>query len=86
MPRISSFYGIMIYMYYMDHNPPHFHAMYGEYEAIFDIMSLNLLKGSLPPKAISLVTEWAMIHKHELEENWNRVLSNESLKQIEPLS
>lgn len=76
----------MIYMYYMDHNPPHFHAMYGEYEAIFDIMSLNLLKGSLPPKAISLVTEWAMIHKHELEENWNRVLSNESLKQIEPLS
>lgn len=86
MPRISSFYGIMIYMYYMDHNPPHFHAMYGEYEAIFDIMSLNLLRGSLPPKAISLVTEWAMIHKHELEENWNRVLSNESLKQIEPLS
>lgn len=76
----------MIYMYYMDHNPPHFHAMYGEYEAIFDIMSLNLLRGSLPPKAISLVTEWAMIHKHELEENWNRVLSNESLKQIEPLS
>ena len=57
----------MIYMYYMDHNPPHFHAMYGEYEAIFEIMSLNLLKGSLPPKAISLVTEWAMIHKHELE-------------------
>ena len=86
MPEISRFLGIIIRMFYNEHNPPHFHAIYGEYEAIFDIMNLNLLKGSLPPKAISLVTEWAMIHKYELEENWNRILSNESLKQIEPLS
>jgi mRNA deadenylase 3'-5' endonuclease subunit Ccr4 len=85
MPRISSFYGILIYMYYMDHNPAHFHAIYGDYEAIFDINTLGLIKGNLPPKAIVLVEEWASLHQSELLENWSRVKNNEALKTIEPL-
>ena len=85
MPEISRFYGIIIRMFYNDHNPPHFHAIYGEYEAIFDISTRNIIKGELPPKAISLVLEWSNQHQNELEANWNRIVKNEQLKPIEPL-
>lgn len=63
MPTISEFFGILILMYYNDHAPPHFHARYGEYEALIKIEPLGLLKGYLPPKALSLVIEWALIHQ-----------------------
>jgi hypothetical protein len=61
MPRISEFYGIIIEMYWSDHNPPHFHAKYGEHRAEIDIRTVELIRGRLPPKAVVLVLEWAAI-------------------------
>lgn len=66
MPRISEFYGIVIEMYWSDHNPPHFHAKYAGHQAEIDIRSLGVLRGRLPPKAMDMVTEWAAIHQQEL--------------------
>ena len=66
MPVISSFYGILIKMYFGDHMPPHFHAEYGEFSAQISIFGLGILQGYLPPKALALVVEWASIHKDEL--------------------
>ena len=57
MPRISEFYGIFIYMYFTDHAPPHFHAIYAQYEAEVEISSGMILKGHLPRRSLSLVTE-----------------------------
>jgi hypothetical protein len=85
MPRISEFYGIVIEMFWSDHNPPHFHAKYGEYRAEIDIRALEALKGLLPPKAMSLVVEWAEIHRDELLTQWNRARNHESLEKIDPL-
>ena len=70
VPRISAFYGIVIAMYYRDHHPPHFHAIYGEYEAQIAIETFEPLAGELPPRAIRLVKEWAAIHRADLEANW----------------
>lgn len=66
VPRISSFYGIAIYMYWLDHAPPHFHAQYGEYWAELAIHDGGLLKGTLPPRAMRMVQEWRELHEHEL--------------------
>ena len=66
MPRISAFYGIVIAMYYRDHAPPHFHAVYGEYEATIVIATLSVLTGELPRRALRLVEEWAQLHQAEL--------------------
>ncbi len=87
MPVISSFYGILIKMYFGDHVPPHFHAEYAEFTAQISIRDLGILEGYLPPKALALVAEWASIHQQELFENWNS-LSEEGIgtfKKIEPL-
>lgn len=85
MPRISSFYGIVIAMYYREHGVPHFHAVYGEYRASISIQSLEILGGHLPPRAIRLVNQWALLHLEELLENWNRAAREEPLKAIAPL-
>ena len=61
MPTLSVFYGIVIQMFWRDHNPPHFHALYGEHEAIFDLRDLRVLRGTLPRRAMVLVLEWAPI-------------------------
>ena len=61
MPEISRFYGIIIKMHFDDHTPPHFHAKYGEHEALLNINTLGIIAGSLPPKALGLVTEWPTI-------------------------
>jgi hypothetical protein len=66
MPEISRFFGIVIYIYFREHNPPHFHAVYGETEALIEIKTLGILTGSLPPRALGLVTEWATMHQNEL--------------------
>jgi len=84
MPRISIFFGIVVYMYYAEHLPPHFHAMYECSEAVFDFNG-DVVKGSMAPRAIRLVKEWATIHKGELEENWKRANQNMPLNWIEPL-
>jgi hypothetical protein len=85
MPEISRFFGIVIRMYYNDHNPPHFHAIYGKAEAVFGIDPVAMLMGDLPGRAVSLVLEWAALHQGELNANWNRLRHAEAPDGIEPL-
>jgi hypothetical protein len=85
MPEISRFYGIVIKMFFDDHNPPHFHALYGEYEVLIDIGSFAVFAGHLPPRALGLVIEWATLHQDELLNNWERAQAQEPLSKIEPL-
>jgi hypothetical protein len=88
VPRISSFYGITIWMYYDEihhRGRPHFHARYGEAEASIDIESLEIIVGELPPRARRLVTEWAVVHQIELCDNWVRAREHQPLAAIEPL-
>ena len=85
MPTISRFYGILIQMYYDDHNPPHFHAIYGGYKAVIGIQDSAILEGDLPPKAVGLVMEWAKLHRNELLKDWDRARNKQSMFQIKPL-
>ena len=85
MPEISRFLGIIIAMFYKEHNPPHFHVRYNKYKAIISIKNLAILEGSLPPKVLGLVIEWASIHKKELVENWQLSEQFKELKKIPPL-
>jgi len=85
MPEISRFYGIVIKMYFDDHNPPHFHAEYGSDEALIEIRTQTLIAGKLPPRARGLVTEWAALHQEEIEAMWDLAKSLQSLGKIEPL-
>lgn len=85
MPRISEFYGILIYMYFSDHAPPHFHAMYGRFEAEVSIESAETLKGRLPRRASTLVREWARLYREELKSNWNLACEHRPLRRIPPL-
>ena len=85
MPEISRFYGIIIRMYFRDHNPPHFHAEYQESKAEYDIQSLNVIAGEIPKRAHALVLEWASLHRAELLNNWEKAAVPDSLKSIEPL-
>lgn len=85
MPTISEFFGIMILMFYGDHAPPHFHARYGEHEALIQISPLGIQRGYLPPRVLSLVIEWASIHQQELLEDWKRAEANQKLEKIAPL-
>ena len=84
MPTISMFYGIIIRMYYDEHHPPHFHAYFGDFKALFDFNS-NLLEGNLPKSKIKLVQAWSLIHKDELLANWELSKNNEQLFYIKPL-
>jgi len=70
MPEISRFLGIVISMYFNEHNPPHFHVRYNEFRATVEIESLNVLRGNLPARVRGLVEEWAEMHKEELMEMW----------------
>jgi hypothetical protein len=85
MPRLAAFYGIVIWMYRPDHPPPHFHARYGEHVAQIALDGLRVLNGSLPPRALRLVREWARMHHEELADNWELAQDLEPLLPIEPL-
>jgi hypothetical protein len=88
VPRISAFYGIVIWMYHDEihhRGRPHFHATYAGDEASIDIESLSVIAGELPARATRLVFEWASIHRGELRANWERARRHEPLEQIEPL-
>jgi Domain of unknown function (DUF4160) len=85
VPRISAFYGIVIAMYYRDHAPPHFHAVYGEHEATIVIATLSVLSGALPARALRLVQEWAELHRTELAANWQAARTHAPLASIDPL-
>ena len=84
MPTLSSFYGIIISMWFDDHNPPHIHAEYGEYEAQFDLDG-NIIKGEFPPKKTKMVEVWIDIHAEELNANWTLAKSNRNTFPIAPL-
>ncbi|MCP4399972.1 MAG: DUF4160 domain-containing protein [bacterium] len=71
MPEISRFLGIIITMYFDEHNPPHFHVRYNEYRASVEIKTLNVMNGSLPAKVRGLVEEWAELHQDELLQMWD---------------
>ena len=85
MPTISAFYGILIRMYFDDHAPPHFHAVYGEFEAAIDINALSVARGSLPRRALELTLDWAELHQAELLVDWDLCAAKQSPKLIEPL-
>ena len=85
MPTLSVFYGIVIFMHWNDHPPPHFHAVYGEYEATFTIYPIALDRGSLPARARTHVFEWAAHYQQELEEAWERSRRHEDPGRIDPL-
>lgn len=85
MPEISRFFGIIIRMFYDDHNPPHFHAEYSGKKAVFDF-SGNVIKGSLESKtATKLVRDWVDMHGSELETDWQLAQENQTINKIEPL-
>lgn len=83
MPILSNFYGIIIKMYFQQskHNPPHIHAVYGEYVGSIDIQTGELIEGDLPNRALKLVQEWTKNHKEELLNIWN----TQEFKKIQPL-
>lgn len=85
MPELCRFYGITIRMYFDDHQPPHFHAVYGGDEAVIGIANLGLLRGRLPVRAQALVIEWALSHQAELQDAWNRAKRLEAPGKIAPL-
>lgn len=83
MPVISRFYGMVIKMYLLgkEHNPPHFHVIYGEYNCVIDIQSLDVIEGDLPKKGLNLVLEWASQYQSELLDIWN----TQTFKKLPPL-
>jgi hypothetical protein len=85
MPRISQFYGIAIYMYYRDHAPPHFHAIYAEHEAEIEIATATVVEGHLPRRARTFVTEWAAAYRDELQRNWELARAGQPLNPVPPL-
>lgn len=84
VPAISMFFGIIIYMYAGDHVPPHFHARYREFEAVFDLNG-GMIKGNLPIKQQRIVSVWAQIHSEELLANWTILQNKEQPFRIDPL-
>ncbi len=84
MPEISRFYGIIIRMFFNDHNPPHFHIEYQDYEAVINIKD-GTVNGNMSRRALKLVFEWLDLHQEELFENWELAHNEKPLKKIEPL-
>jgi hypothetical protein len=85
MPEISRFLGMIITMYPDDHNPPHFHVRYNQYNAIIEIKTLGLIDGSLPTKVRALAIEWASLHQEELLMDWELLSKHQAPKKIAPL-
>jgi hypothetical protein len=85
MPEISRFFGIIVFMYFDEHNPPHFHVKYGEDRAVISINDLKLLEGKFPKRALALVLEWANEHRDDLLKNWNSLAATGEYSKIAPL-
>ncbi|TXI30381.1 MAG: DUF4160 domain-containing protein [Nitrosomonas oligotropha] len=85
MPTISQFFGIVIQMFWREHAPPHFHALYAEYEVLIDIRTFEIIKGNLPKRALAMVLEWAVQHRTELMEDWKLCQQKQLPKSIAPL-
>ena len=85
MPEIARFFGIVIKMFFDVHNPAHFHASYGDDEALIEIQTLAVFAGHLPPRVLGLVIEWATLHQQELMDDWQRGQNKQALVKISPL-
>jgi len=85
MSTVSTFYGILIQIYWQDHTPPHFHALYADDEALIDIRTLEIIAGGIPRRALALVLEWAQEHRAELMEDWDLCARRQPPKKIAPL-
>ena len=85
MPEISRFYGLIIYMNFKDHAPPHFHVWYGNYKAIVTIID-GIVKGEMPQRALKMIFEWLEIHQADLMKDWELAQKGEELMKIEPLN
>ena len=85
MPVLSIFYGIVVYIYWSDHNPPHIHARYAGDEMVVAIMTLEVLEGSLPKRASAMVLEWMREHQGELLAAWDLASQNVPPARISPL-
>jgi len=84
MPEISRFLGIVIFMNFNEHNPPHFHARYGDYEISVDI-NTGFVQGRFPKRALRHVLEWYEINKDRIMENWNLIQEGKKYKKVQPL-
>jgi hypothetical protein len=85
MPELSRFFGIVIRMFFNDHQPPHFHALYSEHEALIEIDTLAVFRGELPRRALALVLEWATLHREELRRDWELARGGQPPEPIAPL-
>ena len=85
MPTISRFYGIVVFMNYNDHQPPHFHARYQDQEIIVEIET-DVVEGRMSKRALRMVLEWAELHQAELRQNWEQARQRQSLNAISPLN
>ena len=86
MPRVSEFFGIIIWMYYNDHQPPHFHAAYAGEEVLIVIGSGDVYEGRLSCRALRLVQEWEELHRADLQSNWDLAREQRPLNPIPPLT
>ena len=85
MPEISRFFGIIIRMYFDDHEPPHFHAVYSGMEVEVGIDPIEIREGDMPNRAVSMVLEWAALHQRELMDDWRRLRTSRPALKIAPL-
>ena len=85
MPEICRFLGMVVTMYFEDHPPPHFRVCYGDHRAIVAIDTLEILAGTLPPRSLSLIVEWAGLHRNALRDKWTLLAHGGKVVPIEPL-
>ena len=84
MPEISRFYGLIVFMNFKDHNPPHFHVWYGDYKVIVTIAD-GIVKGEMPKRALKMIFDWLKMHREELMIDWDLAQNGDALNKIEPL-
>ena len=84
MPEICRFYGLVIYLYWMGHNPPHRQVVYGDYECSISIME-RIVDGKIPANVVSKVNQWMDIHQDEIMKLWEKASKGEKIEKIEPL-
>lgn len=85
MPTLSRFYGIVIFMNYNDHQPPHFHARYQDQAVLIEIDS-GIVQGKMTKRALQMIFEWVETHHDELRRNWDLARARKPLEPIPPLS
>lgn len=85
MPELSRFYGIIVRMFYADHAPPHFHAVYQGEQVEINIATLEVIAGQMRRRALALVLEWAALHRPELRQAWDQASQNQTPAKIAPL-